>query len=121
MNTPNDKTVNTPYGTVNANTLHTLEDSYDTAGLLRMVDQLDAIRARLGGIDGARDDLLRLHAMAHTVVNGARLVVPNDGTSIWEAADELVSEFKDWSRAFAGFARQLEPLAALTPQDGDAV
>ena len=86
-----------------------------------MVEQLDAIRARLGGIDGARDDLLRLHAMAHTVINGARLVVPNDETSIWEAADELVSEFKDWAKAFECFARQLEPLVDLIPQEGDAV
>jgi hypothetical protein len=121
MNAPHDKTINTPYGTVDANILHMLEDSYDTAGLLRMVEQLDAIRTRLDGIDGARDDLLRLHAMAHTVINGARLVVPNDETSIWEAADELVSEFKDWSRAFAGFARQLEPLVGLIPREGDSV
>ena len=107
----------TPYGTVNAKTLRTLQDSFDTSAMLRMVDQLDAIRARLDGIDGARDDLLHLHAMTHTVLNGARLVTPIDETHIWEAAHELVSEFQDWSKTFATFAQQLTPLIDLIPRE----
>lgn len=109
--------VNTPYGNVNATVLQTLQDSFDTSAMLRMVDQLDAIRARMGGIDGARDDLLRLHAMTHTVLNGVRPVTPSDETHIWEAADELVSEFQDWSTTFATFAKQLNPLIDLVPEE----
>lgn len=108
--------VETPYGTVDAKALEALQDSYDTSAMLRMVDQLDAIRTRLDGIDGVRDELLRLHAMTHTVLNGARLVAQPDETDIWEAADELISEFHDWSTTFARFAEQLNPLIDLTPQ-----
>lgn len=108
--------VETPYGTVDAKALEALQDSYDTSAMLRMVDQLDAIRTRLDGIDGVRDELLRLHAMTHTVLNGARLVAQPDETDIWEAADELISEFHDWSTTFARFAEQLNPLIDLTPE-----
>ncbi len=117
MKDVDSKQVNTPYGTVNATVLQTLQDSYDTPAILRMVDRLDAIRARFDGIDGARDDLLRLHAMAHTVLNGARPVAPSDETPIWEAADELVSALQNWSSTFAAFAEQLRPLIDLVPDE----
>ncbi len=106
----------TPYGPVDTSALHILRDSYDTAGMLQMVDQLDEIRVRLDGIDGVRDDLLRLHAMTHTVINNSRLVVPSDATNIWEAAEELLLEFKDLARIFERLAQQLEPLINLEPK-----
>lgn len=77
----------TPYGEVDAKALETLREGYDTSQLLRMVDRLDACLAEIGGIVSIRDDLLRLHAMALTVLEGAPLSIPTaDVDSIWEKA-----------------------------------
>jgi hypothetical protein len=45
-----------------------------------MVDQLDDMVDQLRSEDGLRDELLRLHGMAHTVINGAGISVPTGRT-----------------------------------------
>lgn len=64
-------TLATAYGRADKRALRDLQDTYDTSGLLRMVDELDAILVEAREEDGLRDRLLRLHGMAHTVINGA--------------------------------------------------
>ncbi|MDQ9172310.1 hypothetical protein Q8A64_18035 [Oxalobacteraceae bacterium R-40] len=46
-------------------------------------------------------DLLRLHAMAHAILHGAALTVAPNETAVWELADELATEFRDWIALFA--------------------
>ncbi|HEY0846797.1 MAG TPA: Tn3 family transposase post-transcriptional regulator TnpC [Noviherbaspirillum sp.] len=111
------KTTSTPYGTVDQSMLQELQAGYDTNGILQAVDRIDMCRARLCEPDGIRDDLLRLHAMAHTVVNGARLTVAADETGIWEMADELIAEFGDMVELFRATIDQLAPLARLVPPE----
>ena len=112
-----NNTVVTPYGAVNQTALNELQASYDTNEILHIVDTIDACRVRLCDPEGIRDDLLRLHAMAHTIVNGARLAVVPDETSVWEMADELSSEINDLIKLLQAGIRQLEPLANLAPEE----
>lgn len=109
-------TVSTPYGTVDQAALENLRRTYATGQLLQLIDLLDAVRTRLAEPDGVRTDLLRLHAMAHTVVNGAALTAASDETSVWEMADELATEFKDWIELLSVAVDRLTPLADLVPK-----
>ncbi|MBC3876819.1 hypothetical protein H8K38_03245 [Undibacterium sp. FT79W] len=119
MTVPKGKVIPTPYGDMNALVLEQLRESYDTGDVLEMIEQLDTIRVRLEGVNGIRDDLIALHAMSHTVINGARLAVPPQETALWEAAEELVSEFSDFSRLFSEFSERLRPLSELMPLDNN--
>jgi hypothetical protein len=110
-----NNTVTTPYGVVDQTALSELQAGYDTNGILRIVDTIDACRVRLCDPEGIRDDLLRLHSMAHSIVNGARLSAVPDETGIWEMADELRSEFSDLIKLLQASIQQLEPLANLAP------
>lgn len=77
----------TPYGEVDAAALNRLRENFDNSQLLRLVDQLDACLAELGGVVAVRDELLKLHAMALTLVEGAPLTVPTENACIWTEAE----------------------------------
>lgn len=81
------------------------------------VGTIDACRAPLCDPGCIRNDLLRLHAMAHAVVNDARLTVATDETGIWKMADELVAEFSDVIEVLRAAVVQLEPLTKLVPPE----
>ena len=68
------KEIRTPYGPVRETALEELQSCFDTRQLLAAVDQGDRFCAQWR--EELRDDLLALHAMAHTVINGAPLTVP---------------------------------------------
>ncbi len=110
-------TVSTPYGMVDKAALENLRDDYSTGQLLQLVDVIDAVRARMSDPDGVRADLLRLHAMAHTILHGAALTVAPNETAVWELADELATEFRDWITLFARAVDRLAPLAELVPNE----
>lgn len=74
-----DDTVETAYGRLDRAALRQAQHTYDTTILLRMVDDLDAMLAEARAEDGLRDMLLRLHGMAHTVINGAGMTVATGG------------------------------------------
>ncbi len=110
----------TPYGDVDAAQLEKLRDNFDTAALLKLVDELDGQRTRFSSTGGIRDDLLRLHGMAHTVLNGGPLTQPSGDQDLWEDAEALTNEFRDLADFFLRAAEQLQPLAELQPdQSGD--
>ncbi|WP_279635311.1 Tn3 family transposase post-transcriptional regulator TnpC [Cupriavidus lacunae] len=75
------------YGPVDTEVLRHLQDSFDTREILRIVDLVDTIRARLCEPEGIRDDLLQLHGMAHTVLNGASLVLGATNPTLVEQAE----------------------------------
>ena len=111
-----DLTTSTAYGTLDSAALQEAEQSFDTRSLLRMVDELDrfTIPARQEG--GLRDQLLRLHAMAHTVINGARLSAPA-GESLPELATDVLSEVQDAIDTLQRWVRPLEVLQNLMARD----
>ena len=99
-----EKEIPTPYGRVREKALEELQSSFDTRQLLAAVDQGDQLCAQWR--EELRDDLLTLHAMAHTVINGAPLTVPPGKESLAAMATSL-------SVAFSEAAQELRALAGL--------
>lgn len=95
----------TPYGEVDAAALVRLRDSFDTSQILQLVDQLDACLAELGGVVAVRDELLKLHAMALTLVEGAPLAVLTESACIWSEAESLQQDLEalaEWVHSAQG-------------------
>lgn len=110
----------TPYGDVDAKVLDSLRASYDTSQLLSLVDRLDACLAEIGGVGSIRDDFLRLHAMAMTVLEGFPLTVAtSDVDSIWEEAMTLQENISALCSCLQAGSKYLAPLAALAPDHQD--
>lgn len=108
--------IDTPYGRVDAAALHALRDTFDTTTVLRVVEQLDAIRARCCEPAGLRDDLLRLHGMAHTLINGAALSYPTTGPTLVDQADTIIEELDDWIVLLQQAIQALQPLQNLSAE-----
>jgi len=107
----------TLHGPVDSEALQSLRQSFDTRNILHAVELLDGIRARCGP-DGLRDDLLRLHGMAHTVINGASLSYSTAGPTLVEQVDAVLVELDDWIVALERMRNSMEPLERLRP-DGE--
>ena len=105
----------TAVGRVDATALENVQENYETHELLDLVDALDQWRSRIGDADGLRADLLRLHAMAHTLVNGAALSVSAEDQAIWELADDLESELMEIEEGAKRAMKLLRPLLKLAP------
>lgn len=105
----------TPYGDVDAMKLETLRDAYDTTALLALVEHFDRLRPLFSPDGGIRDELLHLHAMAHTVINDGPLSGTANGTDIWEAAQDLIDELFGVVGVVHAALETLQPLADLAP------
>jgi hypothetical protein len=110
--------IETPYGAVDADALQSLQQRYDTLVIQQAVDLFDTIRVRCGP-DGLRDDLLRLHGMAHTVINGASLSYSTDDLTLVEQADCVLEELEDWMTVLERMILALRPLQDLRSQTDD--
>jgi|TARA_Y100001001_G_scaffold135379_1_gene136372 hypothetical protein len=55
----------------------------------------------MGGTTAIRDELLRLHAMVLTIVEGIALTVPAESACIWAEAESLQTDLE--ALAFARF------------------
>lgn len=108
----------TPYGNVDTEGLQSLQESFDTLAILRIADQLDVIRSRCCDPAGLRDDVLRLHGMAHTVINGAGLSYATTGATLLDQADAVIEELDDWILLLKRAVQALQPLQRLHPEDG---
>jgi hypothetical protein len=104
-------------GRVDAGRLEILREKSDAHRLLEIVDALDEWRRRGGDPDGLRADLLRLHALAHTLIDVAPISVDPECEAIWELADELESEFLEISEGAKHAISLLEPLTRFAPHD----
>ncbi|MET1488691.1 Tn3 family transposase post-transcriptional regulator TnpC [Uliginosibacterium paludis] len=104
----------TPYGDVDAAALTRLRQDFDTALLLELVERLTPVAQRFKALGGLRDDMLRLHRMAHTVLNGANLSEPAS-EDLWEVAAELIDELRQTAETCLEIASALQPLADLQP------
>ena len=108
-----ETTVLTAYGRLDRVALTRLQSTYDTSKLLRAVEQLDRIVGNARGQDGLRDVLLRLHGMAHVVVNGAGLSGSADEESLPELAFEATSEIRQTIATLQEWVKLIEPLETL--------
>jgi hypothetical protein len=106
-------TIDTPYGAVAADALHGLEATYDTTRLLAAVGTLDVLRARLSDPGSLRDDLLRLHGMAHTILNGASLTVSRQHEPFVDQVSDAIDQLDACLAGLYVIRETLLPLEAL--------
>jgi hypothetical protein len=109
--------IDTAVGRVNAQRHEELRETFETHRLLELVDAIDEWRGRIGDPDGLRADLLRLHAMAHSLVNGAPLSIAAKDEAIWELADALESELMEIEEGAKRAMKLLRPLTKLAPEE----
>jgi hypothetical protein len=112
------KVKKTAYGKVRTAALEELGRSFDTKQLMNAVDQLDRLR-ELVTAPGFRDDLLRLHGMAHTIINGAAIAAPPGGEAVWELAGSLSMELEEIVEDLTETVDLLNRLADLAPDDDE--
>jgi len=112
------KTVETPYGQVDAKALERLRNRFDTRRLLDAADRIDRIRSRISEADGLRQDLLDLHLMAHRIVNGDVNSRTSRSEAIWELAGELAGEVIEFGDALEAIQETLTELEELASEDG---
>ena len=93
------------------------ETSYDTQQLLRAIDDLDELVAGIAARGGLRETLLRLHGMAHAVINGAGLTVATERESLPELAAEGIAELQGAISILQGWVRAIEPLESLRTRE----
>ncbi|MBR8839128.1 MAG: hypothetical protein DSM106950_35295 [Stigonema ocellatum SAG 48.90 = DSM 106950] len=99
--------------------LDELQQNFDTTQILAAVDTIDEIRSRICEPDGIRLELLNLHSMAHTMINGDSTMNAPTGTCIWEVAQELDLEIADFATKLDEIAAMLGKLGELTPDEED--
>jgi hypothetical protein len=109
------ETIETAYGRLDSTNLQKVRDGYDTRDLLSTIDELDEFVRETRDDDGLRDILLRLHAMAHTVVNGAPMAVSGGHDSLPELATDVKMQLSEAALLFQKWIRRVEPLESLTP------
>jgi hypothetical protein len=103
----------TRYGKVNSAVLEELRESFDTRRILDAVDKIDDIRCR---IDDIRDELLKLHGMAHDLINDAGPDGPPPEYPIWELADEISMTIWEWPKYLDMVRHTVDQIATLLPE-----
>jgi hypothetical protein len=115
----NEKNCETDSGTLNSKKLEELQRNFDTTKILEAVDTIDEIRYRICEPDGMRQDLLDLHAMAHSIINGDSTFNPPREPCIWEVAQDLELEIDEFATKLSEIANLLAQLGELVPDDED--
>jgi hypothetical protein len=103
----------TPYGEVDAAALERLREHFDTSQLLRLIDRLDRCLAEMGGTAALRDELIRLHAMSMTLVEGVAVTIPAENTCIWSEAEALQQDLDCLTAWISSAAAVVAPLVEL--------
>lgn len=111
---PEEDLIQTAYGEVRVAALEELRSCFDTRQILRAVDEMDRFCGEWKR--DLRDDLLRVHAMAHTVINGAPLARPAGKERLTAAAYEVADEFREWQQALGSAIALLDQIAGLAPE-----
>jgi len=104
------ETVESAYGAVDATVLRTLKGSFPTPDLLKAADTIEAQRLWL------RSSLLRLHGMAHHLIDGAPPTVTAK-EPIWQLAEEIADQLEACAAELAGATRLVDRLGRLRPPD----
>jgi hypothetical protein len=104
------KIVETAYGSVDATVLKELKHGFFAPDLLKAADSIDAQRLWL------RSSLLRLHGMAHHVIDGAPLTVTST-EPIWQLAEEIADQLDTCVTVLSNTSRLVDQLGRLRPPD----
>lgn len=110
-----EQTQSTPYGMLDRTAVEEAQQSFDSQVLLRMVKELDQFTIPSREEGGLRDQLLRLHAMAHSVIDGAGLSTPT-GEALPDLAGDVLSEVLEAIDTLQRWVRPLELLRDLAPR-----
>lgn len=110
-------TVSTAYGRVDATVFEQLQSTFDTSQLLQAVSDLDALVRELGDPDLLRADVLRLHAMSHTVFNGGPISVPSGGETLPEVALDVEMQLDHFARVLVAIRDRVRDLVSLSSSD----
>ena len=105
--------VETTYGRLDRVALNQVRANYDTQVLLRTVEELDRFLATSTREDGLRDQLIRVHAMAHTVINGAAMAPAADDETLPELAQDVLGEIYLAMSTMRSWIKRLDSLAKL--------
>ena len=100
---------------MNAAVLEPLRRSFETQRLLDSVNQMDRL-VELIGDASFRNDLLRLHGMANTIINDAPKTVSSGKEKIWELAGSLAMELEERVEDLGATLKLLDQLAELAPE-----
>lgn len=105
--------IQTPYGVVRLGTLQALQSSFDTTMLLKTVEDLDEFWVQWE--QELRDDILRVHAMAHTVINDAPLSHPPGNEPLTQMAGSVAEQLHDCRQVLGSTVALLKQIANLAP------
>jgi hypothetical protein len=103
--------VETDHGTIDADVLAELQQSFATAELLMAIDGIDASEGRQRWLHAC---LMRLHAMANHLINGAPQTVSGEET-IWQLAEEIGDELDACTANLAHVSKLVDRLGRLRP------
>jgi hypothetical protein len=105
------RTIETNHGVVDATVLAELRQGFATSDLVAAIDALDAGEARHKWL---RACILRLHAMAAHLVNGAPQTVSGE-EPIWQLAEEIGDELDAHAAALSRMTKLINRLGRLRP------
>jgi hypothetical protein len=106
-------TVETAYGTIDADALAELREGFATSDLLAAVDAIDIGEGRHRWL---RSSILRLHAMASHLINDA----PQTATGkepIWQLAEEIADELDASTTSLSHITKIVDRLGRLRPNN----
>ena len=87
--------------------------------MLAAVSSLDAVRISLYDPEGLRDNLPRLHSMAHSIINGASLTVTAQDEPFVDEVADVIDQIDHYVTDLLAIRDVLQPLEALRPDDTD--
>ena len=107
------KTVETAYGTIDADMLAVLQQSFATSELLSAANTIETGDGRQKWL---RSNLLRLYAMANHLIDGAPKTVTGK-EPIWQLAEEIADELDAYSAKISHITKLVDRLGRLRPND----
>ena len=110
------KIVETEHGTIDADVLAELQQSFATSDLLAAIDAIDVSEGRQKWLHAC---LLRLHAMANHLINGASQTVTGE-EPIWQLAEEIADELDAYTANLSHITKLVDRLGQLRP-NGDSM
>jgi chromosome condensin MukBEF ATPase and DNA-binding subunit MukB len=105
------KIVETDHGAIDADVLAELQRSFATAELLMAIDRIDANEGRQKWL---RTCLMRLHAMANHLIDGAPQTVTGQ-EAIWQLAEEIGDELDASTANLSHVLKLVDRLGQLRP------
>jgi len=109
-------TIESRYGTIDAEVLAELRRSFATSDLIAAIGALDENESRQQWL---RRCLLRLHAMASHLINGTTPQTVTGSEPIWQLAEEIADELDTHIASLSHITKVVDRLGRLRPNDVD--